>query len=475
MPRLATSRASAHAPAQEPANAESDLTTPVRKSPTRTGHTLKTTKPKKRKAADGEPASSPPVAGGASRAPREQRTVAWIELARDRLSLFTKRVLTTDPNSAKADPKQPEADTPEVRHAYIVSGAVMSTFEWSATTEPTPARMKLEGGASTGPVSVKREPGTAREGQFSMEDIVEHSIDDIRLLLCTLSEEEARHNVAVREVPEARSIFVRAGSGSGSGSGGNGRPTGAARVPGIEACLQAAFKSPRLRLIGCHLARREYADGGSSFAAFGDVLARLLAPRHPAAVATAAAADAASVSGGEDGRRDVRRARLVQRVVRACLEGLRAPSAAEAQLMSQQQLATMRRAFVRAVAVDTPVIASIARQYMALIPPGQITQKLPWGDGADLDDALFIFDRVISSCVHDGEGCGAAQGHGGRRGGGVLFNFAELCTDGRMLHLINAAIDDFADKLCVSSSPRPPPPSHAAIPTHHRSIMHPRE
>jgi hypothetical protein len=47
----ATARVSAHAPAQELANTESDLTTPVRKS-------RKTTKPKKRKAADDEPEST---------------------------------------------------------------------------------------------------------------------------------------------------------------------------------------------------------------------------------------------------------------------------------------------------------------------------------------------------------------------------------------------------------------------------------
>ncbi len=150
----------------------------------------------------------------------------------------------------------------------------------------------------------------------------------------------------------------------------------------------------------------------------------------------------------------MQRARLVQRVVRACLEGLRAPSASEAQLVSQQQLAAMRRAFVRAVAVDTPVMASIAHRHMARIRPGTITQGLSPFD-TDLDDAFFVFDRVISSCVNDCEGvtvaaaAAAARDDGGR--GGVLFNFAELCADGRMLHLINTAIDTFYDQMYASN------------------------
>jgi hypothetical protein len=81
----ATSRASAHAPAQDPANAESDLTTPARKSPTRTGHTMKTTQPIRRKAADDEPASTAAAArveaDAKARMDAEAKTIAAVARA----------------------------------------------------------------------------------------------------------------------------------------------------------------------------------------------------------------------------------------------------------------------------------------------------------------------------------------------------------------------------------------------------------
>jgi hypothetical protein len=138
----ATSRASAHAPAQDPANAEkSDLTTPARKSPTRTGHTMKTTQPKKRKAADDEPASTAAAArveaDAKARMDAEAKTTAAVA-----------RAAAERTARAEAETKLARLDAEAKAKAHAEAEAkAKATPAASAAAVPTIARRADDGAA----------------------------------------------------------------------------------------------------------------------------------------------------------------------------------------------------------------------------------------------------------------------------------------------------------------------------------------
>ena len=313
----------------------------------------------------------------------------------ERVSLFVKHVL-----SQRAEPVL-DADRDQDR-AYIVSGPVISHFEF-----PRDKHCRLS---------------RASNKRYSMVEIVENCMGDIQLLLKALAMEE------LQDAPISKAMRLAAKEDglnfaarfAPSRPRGTGSTNGSAQDIGYEAiahCVHEVFSTRHARLLGCHLARRAYADGQGSFFRFGETLALLGNKRQ----LRSAGSKVTAVN-------EWLPVETVLKIVRVCLEGMRDPSTAESHLFPKAQVVELRQRFMRQVLVGNSVLAIIARLFQ---------QKSSFEKkhlSSLRHDALFVFDRVLRDAVHPSAG-------------DFLDCFIAVDKNDNVLYMVAAAMNEFASLL----------------------------
>ena len=296
----------------------------------------------------------------------------------NRLQLFSRFVLYRENTVRERN------HMPFVHHAYVTTGPVVTSFEFRTEDALGPERVR---------------PLRHGENGHLLRGAIDHSIDDMRMLLRVVADVDniitAPFEAALlRSLPpyvapsmlKAKARFEPLRSASTTAPAAS-QPTG---MSAIASLLADVFASPDLRSLGCHFARREFDEGGggTSFESLGAVL-RNLSRDHTARWFHS---EHSGVS-------------LQLRVSRACLEGLRDPSKAEAHLMmSASSVAQLRRAFVRTAllanaAQEENVMNPVARTLCACAVKKDKLSPLSQDQDRVQGDALYILDRVVHEAV----------------------------------------------------------------------------
>lgn len=258
-----------------------------------------------------------------------------------------------------------------VDHTYVTTGPVISTFEYVRRQTPENEIMRQ-----------KDEKGRTRvvHSRVTMQEVVENSINDIRTLLRALSHAGVEGSALANAISNAHETnsplhcLVKATDSNTNAA----CPIRSRGFEAIHQCLAAIFESPYLYHIGCHLARREYDSGMNSFSGLGNLLNVILRSAGPAC------------DNPESSTSDTvaERYRLVEQIVRACLEGLREPSIAEGNLYSRGPVRQMRHAFVEHVLYKKHLLRDLLSRHF----------DNPDEDNEDSkSNMLFIFERTMHS------------------------------------------------------------------------------